>query len=52
VPARDVEGDHDAVAGSDVRDLGAHFLDDAHGLVAEDVALAHERPHHLVEVQV
>ena len=36
----------------DVGDLGADLLDDAHRLVAEDVALVHERAEHLVEVQV
>jgi hypothetical protein len=35
VPAGDIEGDHDAVAGLDVGDLGADLLDDAHRLVAE-----------------
>ena len=52
VPAGDVERDDDAVADGDVRHLGADRLDDAHRLVAEDVALADERPEHLVEVQV
>ena len=33
-------------------DLRADLLDDAHRLVAEDVALVDERPHHLVEVEV
>ena len=32
--------------------LGADLLDDAHRLVTEDVALAHERAERLVEVQV
>ena len=45
VTAGDVERDHDAVAdGLRLRDLGADLLDDAHRLVAEDVALVHERP--------
>jgi len=35
-----------------VRDLRADLLDDAHRLVAEDVAGVDERPEHLVEVQV
>ena len=35
-----------------LRDLGADLLDDPHRLVAEDVALAHERAEDLVEVQV
>ena len=39
VAAGDVEGDHDAVARRDLGDLGADLLDDAHRLVAEDVAL-------------
>ena len=43
VPAGDVERDHDAVAGLDVRHLGADLLDDAHRLVAEDVALVDVR---------
>jgi hypothetical protein len=50
--AGDVEGDHDAVAGFDVFDLGADLLDDPHRLVSEDVALVDEHPQHLVEVQV
>ena len=33
-------------------DLGADRLDDAHRLVAEDVALVEERAEHLVQVQV
>ncbi len=50
--ARDVERDHDAIAGSDVRHLRADLLDDAHGLVTEDVALVEIRAEHLVEMQV
>ena len=50
--AGDVERDHHAIALGDVGDLGADLLDDAHRLVAEDVALAHERAEDLVEVQV
>ena len=52
VAAGDVERDHHAIALGDVGDLGADLLDDAHRLVAEDVALAHERAEDLVEVQV
>ena len=52
VAAGDVERDDDAVARGDVRDLGADLLDDAHRLVAEDVALVDERAEHLVEVKV
>jgi len=52
VPAGDVEGDDDAVAGLDLGDLGADLLDDPHRLVAEDVALVDEHAEHLVEVQV
>ena len=44
VPAGDVERDHDAVAGRDVGDLGADRLDDAHRLVAEDVAVVMNGP--------
>ena len=50
--AGDVERDHHAIALGDVGDLGADLLDDAHRLVAEDVALAHERAEDLVEVEV
>jgi hypothetical protein len=50
VPARDVERDHDPVADRDLIDLVANRLDDAHRLVAEDVALVDERPQDLVEV--
>jgi hypothetical protein len=49
VPARDLEGHDDAVPDGDVRDLAADLLDDAHRLVAEHVALGHERPEDLVE---
>ena len=52
VPARDVERDHDPVPGRDVLHLGADLLHDAHRLMAEDVAVAHEGAHHLVEVEV
>ena len=53
VTAGDVERDDDAVAGlRGRRDLRADLLDDAHRLVAEDVALAEERAEDLVEVQV
>ena len=38
--------------GRDVGDLGADLLDDAHRLVAEDVALRQVRAEHLVQVQV
>ena len=38
MPAGDVEGDYDAVAGSDVGHVGANRFDHAHGLVAEHVA--------------
>jgi hypothetical protein len=50
--ARDREGDDHAVADLHTRDAGADLLDDAHGLVAEDVALADERAEEFVEVQV
>ena len=52
VAARDLERHHHPVAGGEVGDLAADLLDDAHGLVAEDVALAHERAERLVQVQV
>src|ERR687897_1650247 len=42
VPARDVEGDHDAIAGRDVLDFGADLLDYAHRLVPRYVSLAHQ----------
>ncbi len=42
--AGDVERDDHAVAGLDVRDVRAGLLDDAHRLVAEDVALAENGP--------
>ena len=51
-PQEMLNGMTDPVAGLDVGDLGADLLDDAHRLVAEDVALVHERAQHLVEVQV
>jgi hypothetical protein len=50
--AGDVERDDDAVARLHVLDSRAHFLDDAHRLVAEDVAGLEERPHHLVQMKV
>jgi hypothetical protein len=50
--AGDVEGDHDAVARFDLGDRGPDLLDDAHRLVAEDVALVDEHPQHLVKVEV
>src|SRR5918998_1420753 len=46
VPAAYVEGQDDAVAGGDVRDLRPHLLDDPHRLVAEDVALVYKRAEH------
>jgi hypothetical protein len=48
VPAGDVERDHHSVTGLDLLHLGADLLDDAHRLVAEDVAFTDERPEHLV----
>src|SRR5205823_3712937 len=50
--ARDVERDHDGVAGRDLLDLGADLFDDAHRLVADDVALLHDGAELRVEVQV
>jgi hypothetical protein len=52
VPAGDVEGYHDAVAGRDVLDIGADLLDYAHRLVPDDVSLAHQRRELGVEVQI
>ncbi|OEI68888.1 hypothetical protein Cus16_1377 [Curtobacterium sp. ER1/6] len=52
VPARDVERDDDAVADLEVRDGRADLLDDAHRLVAEDVALVDVRAEDPVQVQV
>jgi hypothetical protein len=43
VPAGDVEGDHDAVAGRDVLDVGPYLLHYAHRLVPDDISLAHQR---------
>ena len=52
VPAADVERDHHPIACREILDVASDFLDDTHGLVAEDVARAHERPEHLVQVKV
>ena len=52
VPAGDLERDGDAVADLQVAALRADLDDLAHVLVAEDVAVAHERGQRLVEVQV
>ena len=52
VPATDLERHDDPVPDLEVARLGADLLDDAHRLVTEDVALAHERAERLVEVQV
>ena len=52
VPAGDVEGDHDPVAGGDVGDLRSDLLDDAHRLVTEHVAGVEVRPEHRVEMEV
>ena len=51
-PASDVERHDDPVASAQVADVRADLLDDAHRLVADDVAGCHERRHHLVEVEV
>ena len=50
--ARDVERHDDPVADRDLGDRRPDLGDDAHRLVAEDVALAEERAEQLVEVQV
>ncbi len=50
--AADVERYDDAVAYAEVGDGRADLLDDAHRLVADDVAGLHERGEGLVEVQV
>ena len=52
MPAADVERDHHPVAHLEVAGLTTDFLDDAHGLVAEDVARTHKRPEHLVQVKI
>src|SRR4051794_24377955 len=52
VTAGDVERDDDSVARRQVRNAGADLLDDAHELVAEDVALVQVRREHPVEVEV
>src|SRR3546814_10123386 len=51
-PAGDLEGHDDAVAHRHPGEVAAHRLHDAHRLVAQDVAGAHERLERLVEVQV
>ena len=50
--AGDIEWDHHPVARLDLGDVRSDGLDDAHRLVAEDVAFAHKRTEHLVQVQV
>src|SRR5689334_7779548 len=52
VATGDVERDHDAVARLYMADPGTDLLNDAHGLVAEDVALVDEGSEHFVEVQI
>ena len=52
VPAGDLERQHHAVAGLQVPGFAADLLHDAHRLVTEDVALAHERTERFVQVQV
>src|SRR5690606_17325177 len=51
-PAGDHEGDHHAVAGPHPAHLRPRLLDDAHELVAEDVAIFHARDLAAVDVQV
>nr|WP_230198286.1 hypothetical protein [Flaviflexus massiliensis] len=52
MPAGNVEGDDHPIPRLDVSDGRADLFDDAHGLMADDVALVHERCQHLIEVQV
>ena len=52
VPAGDVERDDDPVADGQVGDVRTDFLDDAHGLVPEDVTGLQVRSEHAVQVQV
>jgi len=52
VAAGDVEGDDHPVSGHEVRYFGAHFLDDAHGFVAQHVAGLHVRPEHFIEMKI
>jgi hypothetical protein len=52
MPAGDVERDDDPIARSDMGDLGAHLLDDAHRLMAEDVALLEKWPEDLIEMEI
>jgi hypothetical protein len=52
VPARDLERDDDAIADRDVGGPLADRFDNPHRLMAEDVALVHERPKRLIQVQV
>ena len=52
VAAGDVEGDDDAVARLQVLHARTDLFDDAHRLVAEDVAGVDEHPEHPVQVEV
>src|SRR5699024_8038893 len=52
VPARDLGGHHHPVPGRQVGDRRTDLLDDAHRLMAQDVALVHERTQHLVQVSI
>jgi len=52
VPTGHLERDDHPITDLEVADVTAHFLDDAHRLVPEDVPLAHERAQSLVQVQV
>ena len=52
LPAGDVERDHDAIAGMDVRHPVTDGLDHPDRFVTEDVALVEKRSQHLVQVQV
>ncbi len=52
VPQEMVKGHDDAVALFEVGHAAADFLDDAHGLVAHDVAVFHGGLEAVVEVQV
>jgi hypothetical protein len=50
--ARDVEWNDDPVSLLQAGDAAAHLLDDAHRLVAKNVAFIQERPQDFIEVQV
>src|SRR5919108_2316335 len=50
--AGDVEGNDNSISRLYVRHLCSHFLDDAYGLMAEDVTFLHVHPEHFIEVEI